>query len=201
MVVGVKTGLGILSVVVNFVGYVPYFKDVLQHRTKPHIFSWLVWAVLASIGFAVQVTHHAGAGAWVMGFTALATLSIFLLSLGNGEKHPARVDWISLVLAAVALTWWFVTKDPLASIILTTVVDVAGGFFPTFRKSYRKPFEETISLYVMYAIAWSLSLAALEKVDLINVFAPSVFIAVNTVLIIFLVVRRRALRIGDLPQR
>jgi len=128
-----------------------------------------------------------------MGFTAVATLIIFLLSLKNGEKQTARADWISLALAAIALTLWFVTKDPLTSIILTTLVDVVGGFFPTFRKSYRKPFEETISLYVSYAIAWMLSLAALEKVDLVNVFAPAVFIAVNAALIIFLMVRRRAL--------
>ena len=189
----VKTILGILSVVVNFIGYIPYFKDVLQHRTKPHIFTWLVWSVLASIGFAVQLTNGAGAGSWVMGFTALATLIIFFLSIKNGEKHIVRADWISLGLAAIALALWFITKDPLISIILTTLVDVIGGFFPTFRKSYKKPFEETISLYVMYAIAWILSLAALEKVDVINAFAPIIFIGVNAALVIFLLVRRRAL--------
>lgn len=189
----VKTIFGILSIVVNFIGYIPYFKDILKRRTKPHIFTWLVWSVLSSIGFAVQLTNDAGAGSWVMGFTALATLLIFFLSLKNGEKHIVRADWLSLTFAAIALVLWFVTKDPLISIILTTLVDVIGGFFPTFRKSYHKPFEETISLYVTYAIAWLLSLAALEKIDLINIFAPIVFIGVNASLVLFLVVRRRAL--------
>jgi hypothetical protein len=105
-----KTLFGILSVIVNVVGYIPYFRDTLKGRTTPHIFTWLVWFVLAVIGFSVQVSNHAGAGSWVMGFTAFATLIIFLMALKNGKKDIARADWVSLALAGVALFLWFFTK-------------------------------------------------------------------------------------------
>lgn len=189
-----KTLFGALSVVVNFIGYVPYFRDTLKGQTTPHIFTWLVWFVLATIGFSVQVSNGAGAGSWVMGFTALATFIIFLTALKKGKKNIARADWVSLLLAGVALFLWFFTKNPLLAIALTTTVDVVGGFFPTFRKSYMKPHEETVSLYVMYALAWIFSLFALEKFDLTNAFAPVVFVVVNVALIVFLLVRRGQLR-------
>lgn len=185
-----KTLFGVLSVVVNFIGYIPYFRDTLKGQTTPHIFTWLVWFVLATIGFSVQASNGAGAGSWVMGFTALATLTIFLSALKNGRKNIAQADWVSLALAGLALCLWFFTKNPLLAIILTTTVDVVGGFFPTFRKSYMKPREETVSLYVMYALAWMFSLLALEKFDLTNAFAPVIFIAVNVTLVAFLLVRR-----------
>jgi chromate transport protein ChrA len=187
----IKVVFGVLSVVANFIGYIPYFKDVLGKRTKPHVFTWFTWSVLATIGFFVQVTNDAGPGSWVMGFTALATFIIFLLALKQGEKNITKADWVSMVIAAIALALWFISKNPLLSIILITFTDVIGGFLPTFRKSYLKPYEETISLYVMYAIAWILSLLALEKLDLINAFAPVVFIVVNGVLVVFLFIRRK----------
>lgn len=188
-----RTIFGILSVIVNFIGYIPYFRDTLKGRTTPHIFTWLVWFVLAAIGFSVQASNGAGSGSWVMGFTALATLTIFLMAFKKGRKNIARADWISLALAGLALCLWFFTQNPLLAIVLTTTVDVVGGFFPTFRKSFMKPHEETVSLYVMYALAWVFSLLALEKFDLINAFAPVIFIAINIALVIFLLVRRQQL--------
>jgi hypothetical protein len=192
-----KALLGLLSVFVNFIGYVPYFKDVLQKRTRPHIFTWLVWCILAGIAFAIQVTNDAGAGSWMMGFTTVATLVIFLLALKNGEKNIVLADWLSLAFAGGALVLWFFTKDPLLSIILITVVDVIGGFFPTFHKSYHKPHEETASLYIMYVISWALSLAALEKIDLINSFSAVTFIGVNVALVAFLWIRRLQVGTGS----
>ncbi len=191
----IRTLLGVLSVVVNFIGYIPYFKDTLQKRTKPHVFTWLTWFLLPAIGFAVQVTNGAGPGSWVMGFTALASFVIFMFALKNGDKDITTADWISLSMGAIALLLWFFTKSPLLSIILITLADLMGGFFPTFRKSYMKPHEETISLYVLYVVAWALSLGALANFDFINAFAPIVFIFVNTAMVVLLVVRRKQLNI------
>jgi hypothetical protein len=185
-----KTLFGVLSVAANVIGYVPYGRDIVKGRTTPHVFTWLVWFLLAAIGFSVQVSNGAGAGSWVMGFTALATLAIFVAALKNGRKNVAPSDWVSLALAGLALLLWLFAKKPLLAIVLTTTVDVVGGFVPTFRKSYMRPREETVSLYVMYAVAWVFSLLALEKVDLTNALAPIVFITVNVALVAFLLVRR-----------
>src|ERR1700722_1412247 len=96
-----KEVVGFASLLIAIVGYVPYVKNILKGNTKPHALSWLVWAVLSAIAFAVQLTHNAGAGAWLMGFTALVTFTIFLLSLRYGERNILIVDWLSLVFAGI----------------------------------------------------------------------------------------------------
>jgi hypothetical protein len=65
-----KTILGLVATGIAFVSYLPYFRDILANRTKPHAFSWLVWASLTGISFFGQLAVGAGPGAWVMGFTA-----------------------------------------------------------------------------------------------------------------------------------
>lgn len=39
-----KIILGLVAVVVGFVGYIPYLRDLFKGTTKPHVFSWGVWA-------------------------------------------------------------------------------------------------------------------------------------------------------------
>jgi hypothetical protein len=133
----------------------------------------------------------------MMGFTTLATLTIFLLSLKNGEKNITRADRLSLASASAALALWFFTKDPLLSVILIAIVDAIGGFMPTFRKSFHKPHEETISLYALYAVSLVLSVAALSNFDITNALYPVSFIAINIAMAIFLWVRRTQLRTGS----
>lgn len=188
----IKSVLGLLSIIIVFFGYIPYFRDVLQKKTKPHIFTWLVWTVLSGIAFSIQLTNNGGPGAWIIGFSAVATFVIFLLSFKDGEKNIVLLDWISLFIAGISLLLWFFTKTPLFSILLITLMDIVGGYVPTFRKSFNKPHEETLSLYVVYVVSLGLSLMALQKFDIINAIYPLCIIVANIVMITFLCVRRRS---------
>ena len=90
-----KIFLGALATIIGLIGYFPYYKDVLNHKTKPHAFSWLGWFLLEAIGFVAQVHDHAGAGTWVTFASALLGLGIFILSLKYGEKDIKPLDWIA----------------------------------------------------------------------------------------------------------
>ena len=94
-----KTILGIIAVIIALAGYVPYFRDIFRGKTKPHAFSWLVWASLTGIAFFGQIFDKGGAGAWVTGFTAVVSFAIFFLALKKGEKNIT-----SLVSIFAALT-------------------------------------------------------------------------------------------------
>ena len=56
--------IGGAATVIGVVGYVPYFRDIFRGTTKPHPFSWFLWALLAGIAFAAAVVaiatvrHH-----------------------------------------------------------------------------------------------------------------------------------------------
>jgi hypothetical protein len=187
-----KVVLGVLAILFGFTGYAIYLNGVFRGNIKPHAFSWLVWAFLAGIAFFGQNFDAGGAGTWVTGFTALVCMFVFFLALKKGEKNITFSDKLSLFGAVVALLLWFLTNNPLASIILITLIDVTGGYYPTVRKSYHKPHEETISLYFLSGLKWVVAIAALENYSLITWLYPVSLIITNFLFVGMLIVRRKA---------
>ncbi len=192
---GYKSILGILAVLIGFIGYVPYFRNIILGRTKPHAFSWLVWGLLTAIAFAGQVVSKGGAGAWVTGFTAFVCLAIFVLALYKGSKDFPLIDWLSLAGAGIALLLWVATNNPVTAIILVTVIDLFG-FIPTFRKSYLRPNEETMFTYSMSGLKFVVGIVALEKISLVTALYPASLVITNGLFISLLVVRRAQLSKG-----
>lgn len=190
-----KELLGILSVIVVCVAYLPYIRDILAAKTKPHAVSWLVWAVLAAIAFGVQVTNGGGPGAWLMAVTAGLTFIVFGLALWRGEKHIYMADWLSLAFSVVALGLWIIVNQPLLSVILISLTDAIGGFLPTFRKSLRNPFQETASLYALFSVSLIWSLMALHDFSWVTALYPASFVAINMIMAFYLITRRRSIYI------
>lgn len=187
-----KTALGIIATLMALIGYIPYFRDVFAGKTKPHAFSWLVWGSLTAIGFAGQVAENAGPGAWVTGFSALVCFIIFILALKLGNKNIVLIDWLSLVGAGVALLFWWITQGPLLSVILITVID-ALGFFPTFRKSYSKPEQETAITFALSGLKFVVAIIALENLNVVTWLYPASLVFMNWLFVSMLLVRRKQL--------
>ncbi len=188
-----KVFLGVFATILAFLSYIPYFRDIFKGATKPHAFSWLVWGVLTAIAFFGQIADGGGAGAWVTGFTALLCLSIFIAALVKGEKHVTLTDWLSLAGAGMALVLWYLTDSPLLSVVLITLID-ALGFWPTFRKSYFKPNEETLITYVVSAVKFAIALVALERFTVVTALYPISLVIMNGAFAVMVAVRRKTLR-------
>jgi len=188
-----KTVLGIIAVVISIFGYVPYFRDILSGKTKPHAFSWLVWGVLNAIAFAGQIHGKGGAGTWAVGLTAVALCAIFILALIKGEKNIKPFDWLCLSGAGIALVLWFLTSQPLPSIILITVVD-AFGFLPTIRKAYAKPRQETLITYEINTVKYLLVVLALQNYSLVTTLFPLAVATMNALFVGMLILRRGQLK-------
>jgi chromate transport protein ChrA len=180
---------GIVSAVVALVAYPPYLKSVLQQRTKPHVFSWVIWTLLTWIAFAIQVASGAGPGAWATGLTAFCTTIIAIVSLRHGEKNITRSDWATFIAGLLAIPLWILTKDPTASAILVTVID-CFGFYPTFRKSWHKPQEEFVITHFLSLIKHALSIFALTIVNIPTAFYPIALLIMNILLVAMIVWRR-----------
>lgn len=186
-----KDLLGYLTVILGFISYVPYFRNILSGSTKPHAFSWLIWSILESIVFAVQVTEDAGAGAWVTASTALICFSVFVLALYKGSRTFDRMDWITLSLAFVAMVLWRVTQNPINALLLVIMADLLG-YISTFRKAFHAPFEETASTYCIGSIKNAISIFALTSFTLATWLFPIYLTVINATFFIFLLIRRRA---------
>lgn len=185
-----KTALGIIATIMALISYVPYIRNMLSGKTKPHAFSWLVWGVLTAIAFVGQVSDGAGPGAWVTGFTACVSFFIFVTALRTGEKDITKSDWLSLVGAGVAMLLWWATSDPLIAVILITVID-ALGFFPTFRKSYHKPYQETAITFAISALKFVIAIIALENLTPTTWLYPASLVVMNGIFVVMLLIRRK----------
>lgn len=187
-----KQFLGILAVIIGFIGYVPYFRTIFNGKTKPHAFTWLVWGALTAIAFGGQIAGDGGAGAWVTGFTAFISFTIFGLALARGTKDFPMSDWLCLGGCVVALVLWAVTDNPLSAIILITVID-ALAFAPTFRKSYSKPHSEPAFTYALSGLKFLIALFALQEVSMVTVLYPASLVLANGAFVLLLVIQRRRL--------
>lgn len=185
-----KVVLGVITLVIAFVSYVPYFRDLFAGRTKPHAFSWFVWMVITGIAFAVQVAEKGGAGTWVTGVTALLCLVIFVFALFKGKRHFHLTDWICLLAAMVALALWQLAENPLAAVVLITLTD-AIAFIPTFRKGFVKPYEDTPITFGLNGLKFFISLFALNSVTMTTWLYPASLVVTNWAFAAMVYARRR----------
>lgn len=191
-----KTFLGILAILIGLYGYIPYFRNIFAGKTKPHAFSWFVWFLLTAIAFFAQIAGKGGAGAWVTGFTALVSLFITITALKVGRKNIVPLDWLFFVGSLASLVLWAVTKNPVGSVILITIID-ALAFIPTFRKSYHKPDEETALTYTLSSLKFAVSLAALSVVTVTTALYPLSLVITNGLFVGMVLWRRQSLKVSN----
>jgi len=182
---------GALSVALGLAGYVPYIRDTLAGRTKPHLFSWLIWAVLTAVGFAGQLRAGAGPGAWAAGVTVAGCCTVVVLAARGGLGYVTRLDWWCLAGAGCALALWPLA-GPLAAVALAEVVSGAG-FVPTVVKSLKGPGDETLSVYSLAAVKSGLAAVAVGRWSLLGLLSPVAGGLMEVVMVVVLVSRRRVL--------
>jgi hypothetical protein len=185
-----KEIIGISSVILTFLGYIPYSFNIIRGKTKPHAFSWLIWFLLTAIGFFIQIAHGAGPGSYMLGLTTIVCFLFFVAGLIRGEKNITRSDWISLIGALIALALWLIFNATFVSILLVVTAD-ALGLIPTIRKSMIHPYQETLITYLFSAIKAILSLFALTTVSFETAFYLFYLLIANAGFVLFLSIKRR----------
>jgi hypothetical protein len=190
---GYREVLGLIAAAIALISYYQYFKDIFANKTKPHAFSWLVWSILTAIAFFGQLAGGAGPGAWVNLVSVILCFVVFIFGLIKGRSNIVFIDWVCLVGAFIAILFWFVTKGPLFSIILVTITD-ALGFFPTYRKSFHKPHEETVISYFLSGLKYVFSLFALNTFSVVTALFPIYLIIANWAFVVMVMMRKKQLR-------
>jgi hypothetical protein len=185
-----QTALGLVSVALSAVGYGHYFTSIVRGRTKPHLFSWLVWTIVLCIVFLAQLSRGAAAGAWATGASCVACAIIAVLTLSRGEKNITASDKAALAGALLIIPVWYGTRDPLWAVLMAIAID-ALAYYPTFRKSYGKPYEESVFLYNVDIVKWIVALCALGSRSATTMLYPLFLIASDAALVV-MILRRRA---------
>ncbi len=184
-----KVILSIVAIVLTCIGYIPYIRDTLKGKTLPHAFTWFVWGLSTTIAFALQQNAGGGIGSYVTLTIGICAFSIFILSLFKGERHITKSDIVFFTLALIALGFWVIAKKPIISVTLISFTN-ALAFLPTIRKSWNKPFSETLFTYILNCTRQCLNLLALENYNFITSLFPATQIIMTASFIVLILTRR-----------
>lgn len=194
-----KELLSAAAIVLTFVLFAGYIRRILAGQIKPHVFSWLVWAIGTVTVFFAQLADDAGVGAWPIGISGVITLYIAALSYAKrGDTKITQADWIFLLAALSAFPAWYFTTNPLWAVVILTVADLAG-FGPTMRRAYRRPYQESSGFFALGGLRNLLVVLALEHYSWTTALFPVAVGIACLVLAALLLLRRRMALIDDAP--
>jgi len=188
-----KELLAAIAIALTFIVFLPYIRSILKGKTKPHVFSWVIWGSTTFVVFLAQLADNGGAGAWPIGVSGIITIYVaFLAYIKKSDSTITRTDWIFFLLAMTSLPLWYLTSDPLWAVIILTTVDIIG-FGPTFRKAYNHPFEEQLTFYAIFVVRNFIAILALEQYSLTTILFPAATAVACLLFILMSIYRRRML--------
>ena len=186
-----KEVFSFIAIALTFIAFFPYIRSIHQGKTKPHVFSWVIWGSTTFVVFLAQLADHGGVGAWPIGVSGLITIYVACLAyVKKTDQTITNTDWLFFVSAMSALPLWYMTSDPMWAVVVLTLVDVLG-FGPTFRKAYAHPYEEQLMFFVLMTVRNVFVLIALEHYSVTTVLFPALTGAVGALLIVMVWCRRK----------
>lgn len=182
----------LVTVIIGIYAYYPYIRDILLGKTKPHIFSWIVFVIMDIIAFFIQFSDNAWPGAWGILTTGIGAFVVFMLAIKYGEKSITKTDIIAFVLALISMVFYVFLKNPyLSQIMIFAILMLA--MYPTIRKSYHKPNQETLSVYSIAVLRSFLSILAAINISFLTIGLWVFIICLNSIFISMVLMRRRQL--------
>jgi hypothetical protein len=194
-----KQLISVAAVALTFVLFAGYIRQIHSGRIKPHVFSWLIWAIVTLTVFFAQVSDDAGAGAWAIGISGAITFYIAALSYAKrADTRITATDWAFFLAALSAFPAWYFTANALWAVVILTLADLAG-FGPTVRRAYHHPQLESVGFFALGGLRNLLVVLALERYSLTTALFPAAVGAACFLLAALLVVRRKVLAVDDAP--
>lgn len=185
-----KPLLGMLATLLTVLAYLPYIRSIFQGKTRPHVFTWIIWGLATGIAFLVTLAEHGGAGAWPIGFSAAVSLLVAVVAyVKRADIRITRMDWMFFIAALAAMPVWWVANDPLWAVMLITLIELLG-FGPTMRKAWFQPYSESMSFLAILIVRNMLIIAALGQYSLATVLFPAAAAIACLALIAMMVWRR-----------
>lgn len=170
-----------LAGVIEALTAVPYIRDIVNGKTRPAIVSWSTWLLLSVIAAVASFAEGAVASGVIVSAVAIESLVIIIFSLRKGHFTYTRFDGYCQMGALLGVLLWYVTSDPLLGIVTFVLIDFIGAF-PTFRHSWRRPWEETLTTFSLSILGNGLALATIPEYTATATLVPLYLFTLNTAL-------------------
>lgn len=185
-----KEILGLIGICLVLIAYIPYIRDILRQKVKPHPFSWFVWTVTAVSIFFLQTENGSGPGAYTTATIAVMAFIVFVLSYRMNKTKIRKLDIICLITACAGIVVWLLVDQPLISIFLLLAVEVIG-FIPTLRKGIEKPYEDSVTLWAVSGVRHAVGFSAIAHYNAITMLNPLVWITLCITFCTVVLIRRK----------
>lgn len=172
------------------IGYFPYFRDVFLKKTKPHLYTWLVWAITQSTAMVALWYGGGKFGIISLAIGTILVVAIFLLSFKYGTKNITKIDTIVLLFALAAIIVWWKLKNPLLAVFMVSAID-GLGYIPTFRKSFKYPWSETLSFWLIMTMVDILAILSSARYNFLTVTYLATLGTLNIVVFVICFFRRK----------
>jgi hypothetical protein len=183
--------LGILSGIVSLLDPLPYIRDVLRGRTRPHRGAWFIWSALATVALASQLADGAGWSIVMVAAQAFATGLIFAFSIRRGVGGLSPWDITLVTISALGVVGWLVSSTPVVATACVVFADTIGVCL-MLPKTWRDPSSETTSTFALASVAGFLSVLAVAELDASLLLYPAYFFLANGLIAVVIVARRGA---------
>ncbi len=186
----IKIILTLVATLIGIVAFLLYFKDTFSLKTKPHVYTWLIWAITQ--GTAVFGIWYGGGGWGALELTVgtLFVIAVFLFSLKYGTKNITKSDMVILIAALAAIVVWWQLHQPLISVLMVSAIDVIG-YVPSFRKSYEEPWSETLISWMLFSASNIFAISALKEYNALTVTYLAAITSANIALLFICYFRRQ----------
>jgi len=175
---------GLLSVIINLIGYVPYIRGIFKGTVKPQRITWGIWVVLTSITFINQVMNGGGYSAYFFGSTTILVTIVFLLSIKRGMGGRSKFDLLVLFASLALFALWAVTRDTRTTTIIAVMIDCIAAL-PTLYKAYIHPETEVYLQWILAAVAGFFSMLAVgTSTDYILYIYPLYIVIMNGLIVL-----------------
>ncbi len=117
---------GIISTIIALYCSIPYILAIVDGKTKPHQFSWLVFSILNAITFLSQYFEGARLSVLIALAFFLGSTTIFILSFKYGTRDTSRYDRLLLGFALITIVVWAISRSNALAIWLVILIDTAA---------------------------------------------------------------------------
>jgi hypothetical protein len=181
--------LGIIAIILQISGFIPYILDIFKGKTKPERASFWIFSLLVGVALVAQLLDKItwAAALVLVSFLCVLTIAVLSLKYGYGKFH--RRDTCSIILAIIGVIIWQVTSKPLVAIAMVILIDFSG-FWLTLIKTWKAPNTETLFAWAASGVAGILAIIATQNYSAVQI-AYLLYSAIANCLISLLIVYRR----------
>ncbi len=154
--------VGLAAGLLSFLAYVPYIIATLKGKNQPNQATWTIWFMVSLILLTSYKTLGATHAIWLSMANTVGMGAIVILSFKYGNSGLTKLDLGCCLSALVGIFFWAYFDSPIAALSISLAIDAVGAI-PTLRKAYTHPESEDHKTWLIFLLANTLNLFALEE--------------------------------------